>query len=115
MLRYEIPANERATRRVFLRIPIGTPSASVSPHLSVQLRRRYAGEGRMAALEGRVGNRMQEQSQAISDLRNDVARLETKLVDSFARLDDKISRQFIWLVGMLVTVLAAVVGGLLSR
>ena len=83
----------------------------------------------MAALEGRVGNlegRMQEQSQAISDLRNDVARLdvkltdsiarlETKLSDSFARLDDKISRQFIWLVGMLVTVLAAVVGGLLSR
>jgi hypothetical protein len=83
----------------------------------------------MTALEGRVGNlegRMQEQSQAISDLRNhvawlgaklsdSVARLETKLGDSFARLDEKISRQFIWLVGMLVTVLAAVVGGLLSR
>jgi hypothetical protein len=32
-----------------------------------------------------------------------------------ARLDDKMSRQFVWLVGMLVTVLAAVVGGVLSR
>ena len=71
----------------------------------------------MAALEGRVGNlegRMQEQSQAILDLRHDVARLEAKLSDSFARLDDKISRQFVWLVGMMVTVLAAVVGGLLA-
>ena len=36
-------------------------------------------------------------------------------VNSTARLDDKMSRQFVWLVGMLVTVLAAVVGGLLSR
>ena len=72
----------------------------------------------MAALEGRVGNlegRMQEQSHAISDLRNDLARLEAKLSDGIARLDDKISRQFVWLVGMLVTVLAAVVGGLIAR
>ena len=30
-------------------------------------------------------------------------------------LDDKMSRQFVWLVGMPVTVLAAAVGGLLSR
>jgi len=61
----------------------------------------------MAALGERVGQlegRMQEQSQGISELK-----------DSVARLDDKMSRQFVWLVGMLVTVLAAVVGGLLSR
>lgn len=43
------------------------------------------------------------------------ARLDAKISDSVARLDDKISRQFVWLVGMLVTVLAAVVGGLLSQ
>ena len=83
----------------------------------------------MATLEERVGNlegRMQDLPQAIRDLGNDVvrldaklsdsvARLDTKISDSVARLDDKISRQFIWLVGMLVTVLAAVVGGLVSR
>ena len=104
--------------------------------LSIMLGRRYAEEGRMAALEGRVGNlegRMQEQSLGIADLKNDVARLDVKLSESVVRLDakisesearldarisgldDKISRQFVWLVGMLVTVLAAVVGGVLSR
>lgn len=83
----------------------------------------------MAALGERVGQlegRMQEQSQGISELKDSVARLDAKLTDSVvrldakisdgvARLDDKMSRQFVWLVGMLVTVLAAVVGGLLSR
>ena len=83
----------------------------------------------MATLEERVGHiegRMQDLPQAISNLGNDVARLDaklsdsvirldTKISDSVARLDDKMSRQFIWLVGMLVTVLAAVVGGLVSR
>jgi hypothetical protein len=97
-------------------------------------------EGQMATLEERVGHlegRMQDLPQAISNLGNDVARLDAKLSDSVirldtkiadgldrldakisdsvARLDDKMSRQFIWLVGMLVTVLAAVVGGLVSR
>jgi len=86
-------------------------------------------EGQMATLEERVGHlegRMQDLPQAISNLGNDVARLDaklsdsvirldTKISDSVARLDDKMSRQFIWLVGMLVTVLAAVVGGLVSR
>lgn len=72
----------------------------------------------MTTLEERVGRlegRVEERSQAVSDLRNDVARLDAKISDSVARLDDKMSRQFVWLVSMLVTVLAAVVGGLLSR
>ena len=72
----------------------------------------------MVALEERVGHlegRMQDLPQAIRDLGTDVARLDAKLSDSVARLDEKISRQFVWLVGMLVTVLAAVVGGLVSR
>jgi hypothetical protein len=34
---------------------------------------------------------MQEQSQAISDLRNDVARLDAKLTDSIARLEARVS------------------------
>lgn len=61
----------------------------------------------MGNLDARVGHlegRMLEQSEGIADIR-----------ESVARLDDKMSRQFIWTVGMLVTVLAAVVGGLLSQ
>jgi uncharacterized coiled-coil protein SlyX len=40
-----------------------------------------------------------------------IDRLDAKI----DRLDDKTSRQFVWLVGMMVTVLGAVAGGLLSR
>ena len=83
----------------------------------------------MGNLDARVGHlegRMLEQSEAIADIRDGVARLDAKLTDGFvrldmrissevARLDDKVSRQFIWTVGMLVTMLAAVVGGLVSR
>jgi len=94
----------------------------------------------MTTLDERVGHlegRMLEQSHGISELKDSVARLDAtltdsvvrldtkisdtearldaKISDSVARLDDKMSRQFVWLVGMLVTVLAAVVGGLLSR
>ncbi len=72
----------------------------------------------MATLEERVSwleGRMHEQAGGVSDLKDSVARLEAKMESGFARLDDKMSRQFLWLVGMLVTVLGAVVGGLLSR
>jgi hypothetical protein len=72
----------------------------------------------MGNLDARVGHlegRMLEQSEGIADIRDGVARLDAKISDSLTRLDDKMSRQFIWTVGMLVTVLAAVVGGLLSQ
>jgi uncharacterized coiled-coil protein SlyX len=46
---------------------------------------------------------------------NDLVRLDARMSDGLHRLDDKIGRQFVWIVGMLVTVLAAVVGGLASR
>ncbi len=72
----------------------------------------------MGNLDARVGHlegRMREQSEGIADIREGLARLDAKISDSVMRLDDKMSRQFIWTVGMLVTVLAAVVGGLLSQ
>jgi len=93
--------------------------------------------GNLDARVGQLEGRMLDQSEGIADIRDgvarldaeltdgivrldmrissEVARLETKMSDGFARLDDKMSRQFIWTVGMLVTVLAAVVGGLLSQ
>ncbi len=64
---------------------------------------------------GQLEGRMQDQSVAISELKDGLARLDAKMDAGFARLDDKMSRQFVWLVGMLVTMLAAIVGGLLSR
>lgn len=82
--------------------------------------------GNLDARVGQLEGRMLEQSEGIADIRDGVARLDAKLTDGIvrldmrissevARLDDKMSRQFIWTVGMLVTVLAAVVGGLISR
>ena len=71
----------------------------------------------MGNLDARVGHlegRMLDQSEGIADIREGLARLDAKISDSVPRLDDKMSRQFIWTVGMLITVLAAVVGGLLS-
>lgn len=72
----------------------------------------------MATLQERVGQlegRMHEQSLGISELKDSVARLDAKMDAGFARLEDKMSRQFVWLVGMLLTVVAGVAGGLLSR
>jgi hypothetical protein len=59
-------------------------------------------EARMAGMEQRVAyleGRVEEHSQMFVDLRNDIR-----------RLDDKISRQFLWLVGLQVTTLVAVLG-----
>ncbi|MBM3819092.1 MAG: hypothetical protein FJW14_08780 [Acidimicrobiia bacterium] len=52
-------------------------------------------EQRVAYLEGRV----EAHSKTFVDLRDDIR-----------RLDDKISRQFLWLVGLQVTTLVAVLG-----
>lgn len=90
----------------------------------------------MATLDERVAHlegQMQGLSQGITDVKDGIVRLDDrmfrleanltgsqvrldeKMSASIVRLDEKMSRQFIWLVGMLVTVLAAVAGGLLSR
>lgn len=75
----------------------------------------------MAALEQRVAyleGQVQQFPQMFSLLREDVARLDARFdhVDGrFERLEERMSRQFMWTVGIQVTTLLAVVGALLSR
>ena len=57
-------------------------------------------EERVAHLEGQVN----ELSQGLTDVKA-----------AIRHLDDKVSRQFIWLVGIQVTTLVAVVAALISR
>ena len=89
-------------------------------------------EERVAYLEGK----MEEHSLGFVSLRESITRLEQRIdtrfeavdrrfeaidrkfeaVDHrFELMDDKMSRHFLWLVGIQVTTLIAVVGALLSR
>ncbi|HEY6507795.1 MAG TPA: hypothetical protein VIY56_07260 [Vicinamibacterales bacterium] len=72
---------------------------------------------------------MSEQSHALVEVREAVRSLEHRVdvrfegvdrrFDTVDRridsLDDKVSRQFVWLVGLQVTTLVAIVGALLAR
>lgn len=72
----------------------------------------------MATIEERVAfieGQMSEQSHALIELRDAVRHVDQKLDARFQTLDDKVSRQFVWLVGVQVTTLLAVVGALLAR
>jgi uncharacterized coiled-coil protein SlyX len=86
-------------------------------------------EERVAFLEGQVS----EQSHALLELRDSVRHLEQRMearFDSFEQridarlagvdrridgLEDKVSRQFVWTVGVQVTTFVAIVAALLSR
>ena len=82
-------------------------------------------EERVAYIEGQVS----EQSHALDEVREAVRSLEHRVdvrfegvnrrFDTVDRridsLDDKVSRQFVWLVGLQVTTLVAIVGALLAR
>jgi hypothetical protein len=68
-------------------------------------------EERVANLEGKVS----EQSNAFVELRNAVGRLEQRMDVRFAALDDKMSRQFHWIIGIQITILVAMLGVVLSR
>lgn len=82
-------------------------------------------EERVAYLEGKV----EEHSQAFPAIRDAIGRLEERvdrlaermdhLADRmdrrFEALDDKVSKQFIWMIGIQVTILIAIVGAVLSR
>ena len=72
----------------------------------------------MATIEERgafIEGQMSEQSHALIELRDAVRHVDQKLDARFQTLDDKVSRQFVWLVGVQVTTLLAVVGALLAR
>lgn len=69
---------------------------------------------RVSYLEGKV----EEQSQtfvAIRDLLADINRRVDRVEHRLDVLDDKMSRQFLWLVGIQITTIVAVVGAVLSR
>lgn len=86
-------------------------------------------EERVAYLEGQVS----EQSHALLELRDTVRHLEQRMesrFDSFEQridarlasvdrridgLEDKVSRQFVWTVGVQVTTFVGIVAALLSR
>lgn len=75
-------------------------------------------EERIAYLEGKV----EEHSRGFGELREMVIHLDQK-VDRFREelaaridaLDQKVSKQFIWLVGIQIMVLLAVIGALLGK
>ena len=77
---------------------------------------------RLAFVEGR----MTEQSQTFLEIRDEMREMRGEmraemrdirgeLRDAIRRLDDRVSRQFMWLVGIQVTTLAAIVVALISR
>ena len=75
-------------------------------------------EERVAYLEGQVS----EQSHAQMEIRDAVRSLEHRVDVRFEAvdrridsLDEKVSRQFVWMVGIQVTTLIAIVGALLAR
>jgi hypothetical protein len=75
-------------------------------------------EERVAHLDGQVN----ELSQGLSDIRATIRHFEQGVDVRFdvvdrrlEALDSKVSRQFVWLVGIIVTALVTVVGAVLSR
>ncbi|MPY86435.1 MAG: hypothetical protein GEU99_00760 [Luteitalea sp.] len=69
---------------------------------------------RVAHIEGQ----MVEQSQAFADIRGGLRRLEQRMDRFDQRMDslhDKMSRQFVWIVGIQFTTLVAMIGAVLAR
>ena len=79
----------------------------------------------MPAVEGRVGHlegQVSELSQGLMDLRASIRHLEQRIDARFDALEDKMSRQFMWIVGIqmttllaIITMLGAIVVTLISR
>ncbi len=68
-------------------------------------------EQRVSYLEGQ----MNEYSHVVADIRETMRHLEHRMDERFDGLDQKMSRQFLWLAGMQMTLLIAVVGALIAR
>ena len=66
---------------------------------------------RVAYLEGQVN----EQSQAFVALRESLGRFEQRVDARFDALDGKMSHQFLWMIGIQITILLAVLGAVFSR
>ncbi len=51
----------------------------------------------------------------VESIRGDIIRLETDMNRRFDAMDDKMSRHFMWLAGMLITTLAAMLAAVVIR
>jgi len=75
-------------------------------------------EERVAYLEGRLEDRagtVGAVRQDVADLRQLIQHLDQKVDRLFYNLDSKVSRQFVWIVGIQVAVFLAIVGAMLRR
>ena len=75
-------------------------------------------EERVAYLEGRLVDHAATVGtvrQDAADLRQLIQHLDQKVDRLFCNLDSKVSRQFVWIVGIQIAVLLAVVGAILRR
>jgi len=68
-------------------------------------------EERIAHLEAQVN----ELSQGLAEVKETIRHFEQRVDARFDTLDERVSRQFMWLVGIQVTTLVAVVAALISR
>jgi tetrahydromethanopterin S-methyltransferase subunit B len=68
-------------------------------------------EERVAHLEGQVN----ELSQGLAEVKETMRHFQQRVDARFDTLDDKVSRQFMWLVGIQITTLVAIVAALISR
>ena len=68
-------------------------------------------EGRLEDHAGAVGTVRQD----AADLRQLIQHLDHKVDRLFYNLDSKVSRQFVWIVGIQVVVLLAIAGAILRR
>jgi tetrahydromethanopterin S-methyltransferase subunit B len=67
-------------------------------------------EERVAHIEGGV----MEQSRTFDDMRQTMRSLEQRMEFRFDSLDSKMSRQFMWLVGMMMTQLLAILAAMVA-
>lgn len=68
----------------------------------------------MSAVQSRVAHiegQMSEQSQVFAHIREDLQRLDRRL----DHLDDRMSRQFVWMIGLQFTTLVTIVSVILAR
>ena len=59
--------------------------------------------------------RLEDHSSSVNGLREDLRLGVDRLDARMDRLDEKVSRQFVWLVGIQVTLLMSILGALLAR
>ena len=70
---------------------------------------------RFEAMDRRVESLEQRMDARFEAIDRRMESLEQRMDARFESLDNKVSRQFVWLVGVQVTTLVAIVGALLAR